>query len=86
MAGSSGFKILCTLSYILLSQSSLATAQPQELSPVDGSLVVRAAVAFHQPRLQEAEELLNEISDPESERFGSYLDARQLVGNAYETT
>lgn len=79
MTGGSKFKVLCAIYISLFSQSSLATSQHQELEPVDGSAVVRAAVAFHQPRLQEAEALLNEISDPNSKQFGSYLDAKQLV-------
>ncbi|GAO18517.1 uncharacterized protein UV8b_06627 [Ustilaginoidea virens] len=42
--------------------------------PVDGAAKVRAAVVFHQPRVQEAQDLLMDISNPTSARFGQHLD------------
>lgn len=46
-----------------------------------GSDIVRAAVAFQQPKLAEAESLLMAISDPTSDKFGQYLDHKQVVGS-----
>ncbi|KAH6951226.1 peptidase S8/S53 domain-containing protein [Ilyonectria sp. MPI-CAGE-AT-0026] len=69
---------LCA-SYVALLSSQLAFAHPQpEWKPVpqaDGSDIVRGAIAFHQPRVTEAESMLMSISDPTSSRFGQYLDS-----------
>lgn len=61
----------------------LALARPQsqwkDVTESDSSEVVRAAVAFHQPKLAEAEDLLMSISDPNSDKFGQYLDKEEVV-------
>jgi tripeptidyl-peptidase-1 len=61
----------------------LVSARPQsqwkDVTESDSSDVVRAAVAFHQPRLAEAEDLLMSISDPTSDKFGQYLNTEEVV-------
>ncbi|KJY01663.1 protease S8 tripeptidyl peptidase I like protein [Zymoseptoria brevis] len=78
MTRSLQFKLFSSLYLASLARSSPALPQRGDFAPADGSAIVRAAVAFHQPRLQEAEAILNDISDPASERFGNYLDSKQL--------
>ncbi|KAH6999723.1 peptidase S8/S53 domain-containing protein [Ilyonectria destructans] len=72
---------LCA-SYAALLSSQLAFAHPQPewkpVSQVDGSDIVRGAIAIHQPQLAEAESMLMSISDPASDRFGQYLDSRAV--------
>ncbi|KAF4990835.1 hypothetical protein FGRMN_8216 [Fusarium graminum] len=54
-------------------------ARPQsQWAESDGREVVRAAVAFHQPKLAEAESLLMAISDPTSDKFGQYLGHNEV--------
>ncbi|KAJ4268919.1 hypothetical protein NW762_002990 [Fusarium torreyae] len=72
-------RLLCaTFVAFLSSQCVSARPQPQwqVVAEADSADIVRAAVAFHQPRIREAEDLLMSISDPTSDTFGQYLDHR----------
>lgn len=44
-----------------------------------GDEIVLTTVALHQPNLDHAERLLAEISDPQSDKFGNYLDEEAMV-------
>ncbi|KAI1846330.1 hypothetical protein JX266_007535 [Neoarthrinium moseri] len=72
--------ILASCVALLGAQSALASPQPESpaVGPADPSTVVHASVIFHQPRLEEAETLLLEISNPQSDKFGQYLDRQAL--------
>lgn len=66
--------------FVALLSVQIVHALPQsQWKAVSGDEVVRAAVAFHQPKLAEAEALLMDISDPNSEKFGHYLELREVV-------
>ncbi|KAF4446831.1 hypothetical protein F53441_9535 [Fusarium austroafricanum] len=58
--------------------SALPQSQWQVVAKGDSAEMVRAAVAFHQPKIAEAEALLMSISDPSSDNFGQYLDHKSL--------
>ncbi|KAJ3549709.1 hypothetical protein NM208_g376 [Fusarium decemcellulare] len=68
---------LCATLVAALS-SQLASARPHSewkaVPESEAPDVVRAAVAFHQSRIPEAESLLLDISNPASDKFGQYLD------------
>lgn len=70
----------CYSAFVALLSAQIVRALPQsQWKAVSGDEVVRAAVAFHQPKLAEAEALLMDISDPSSEKFGHYLELREVV-------
>ncbi len=70
----------CYATVVALLGAQIASALPQsQWKALSGDEVVRAAVAFHQPKLAEAEALLMDISDPNSEKFGHYLELREVV-------
>ncbi|KAK9420506.1 putative Peptidase S8/S53 domain-containing protein [Seiridium unicorne] len=62
------------------SQGSVAQPQPEweVISRPEGSTEVRATVVFHQPRMEEAQSLLMDISNPASTNFGQFLDREAL--------
>ncbi|XEV07198.1 hypothetical protein FSHL1_012485 [Fusarium sambucinum] len=69
----------CYTALVALLSAQIVSALPQsQWKVVSGDEVVRAAVAFHQPKLAEAEALLVDISDPESDKFGQHLDLREV--------
>ncbi|KAH7141452.1 peptidase S8/S53 domain-containing protein [Dactylonectria estremocensis] len=72
---------LCA-SLVSLLGSQLTFAHPQsewkDVSQADGLDIVWGLVAFHQPRVEEAESMLMSISDPSSDRFGQYLNNRAV--------
>ncbi|KAF4501947.1 Tripeptidyl-peptidase I precursor [Fusarium agapanthi] len=69
----------CYATLVALLTAQIVSALPQsQWKAVSGDEVVRAAVAFHQPRLAEAEALLMDISDPSSDKFGHYLELREV--------
>ncbi|EXL91555.1 hypothetical protein FOIG_15306 [Fusarium odoratissimum NRRL 54006] len=69
----------CYTAFVALLSAQIVGALPQsQWKAVSGDEVVRAAVAFHQPKLAEAEALLMDISDPSSEKFGHYLELREV--------
>ncbi|KAI7760778.1 hypothetical protein ACKAV7_003508 [Fusarium commune] len=69
----------CYAAFVALLSAQIVSALPQsEWKAVSADEVVRAAVAFHQPKIAEAEALLMDISDPSSEKFGHYLELREV--------
>ncbi|KAF4335790.1 tripeptidyl-peptidase I precursor [Fusarium beomiforme] len=65
--------------FVALLSAQFVNALPHsQWKAVFDSDVVRAAVAFHQPKLAEAEALLMDISDPTSSKFGQYLDRKDI--------
>ncbi|KAM0245886.1 hypothetical protein ACHAP5_005036 [Fusarium lateritium] len=73
---------LYCVAFVAFLSPQLAFARPQsqwkDVTESDSSDVVRAAVAFHQPKLAEAEDLLLSISDPTSDKFGHYLNHEEV--------
>ncbi|KAH7175335.1 peptidase S8/S53 domain-containing protein [Dactylonectria macrodidyma] len=72
---------LCaTVVAFLSSQLAFAHPQPEWKAAPQADIleVVRATIAFHQPRVAEAESMLMQISDPASDTFGQYLDSRAV--------
>jgi tripeptidyl-peptidase I len=70
----------CYATLVALLSAQIVSALPQsQWKAVSEDEVVRAAVAFHQPKLAEAESLLMDISDPSSDKFGQYLDRKEVV-------
>ncbi|KAM0231221.1 hypothetical protein ACHAPO_008599 [Fusarium lateritium] len=69
----------CYAAFVALLSAQIVNALPQsQWKAVSGDEMVRAAVAFHQPKLAEAEALLADISDPSSDKFGQHLDLREV--------
>ena len=66
----------------LTSASDLGSREWAVVAGDRGDEVVYMTVAFHQPRLAEAERLLLKVSDPRSPRFGQYLSRDELVSRS----
>lgn len=76
-----GYQFFASLLALMSAQGTSALLVPEweVVASAEGSSIVRATVIFHQPKIQQARSLLEEISDPMSERFGEHLDDQDLV-------
>lgn len=77
-----GYPALATLFAFLGWQVASAHADLKwsTVAPADGSEVVTTTVVFHQPRMEVAQAILMDISNPASDKFGQYLDKQAVVG------